>query len=63
MTCKFVLKCIIREKWLVDNNELIKAVAETFSIKICFYFFFEYLYIYIYIYIYTYIVYSIYIYI
>ena len=36
MTCKFVLKCVIREKWLVDNNELVKAVAETFSIKICF---------------------------
>ena len=36
MTCKFVLKCITREKWLVDNNELVKAVAETFSIKICF---------------------------
>ena len=36
MTCKFVLKCIIREKGLVDNNELVKAVAETFSIKICF---------------------------
>ena len=39
MTCKFVLKCIIREKWLVDNNELVKVVAETFSI---------YIYIYIY---------------
>ena len=36
MTCKFLLKCIIREKLLVDNNELIKAVAEAFSIKICF---------------------------
>ena len=66
MTCKFVLKCIIREKLLVDKNELIKAVAKTFSIKICF--FLEYLtymyvcihtyihtYIHIYIYIYTYI--------
>ena len=37
MTCKFV-KCIIREKLLVDNNELIKAVAETFSIEISFVF-------------------------
>ena len=39
MAFKFVLKCIIREKWLVDN-ELIKGVAETFSIKtrICFVF-------------------------
>ena len=51
MTCKFVLKCIIREKWLVNNNELVKAVAETFSIKICFVFvffvfFFEYLKLY-----------------
>ena len=69
MTCKFVLKCIIREKWLVDNNELVKAVAETFSIKICFlslsallyilYIYILYisyyfiLYIYIYIYIYN----------
>ena len=42
MTCKFVLKGIIREKLLVDNNELIKTVAETFSTKI-FFFFFEYL--------------------
>ena len=38
MTCKFVLKCIIREKWLVDNNDLVKAVAETFSIRICLFF-------------------------
>ena len=36
MTCKFVLKCSIREKLLVDNNELIKAVAEIFSVKIFF---------------------------
>ena len=36
MTCKFLLKCIIREKLLIDNNELIKAVAEAFSVKICF---------------------------
>ena len=36
MTCKFVLKCSIREKRLVDNNELIKAVAKIFSIKIGF---------------------------
>ena len=43
MTCKFVLKGIIREKLLVDNNELIKTVAETFSTKIFFFFFFEYL--------------------
>ena len=38
MTCKFVLKFIIREKWLVDN-ELKKGVAQT-SIKICFVCFF-----------------------
>ena len=42
MTCKFVLKCSIREKWLVDNNELIKAVAEIFSVKIAFVFSFYY---------------------
>ena len=36
MTCKFLLKCIIREKLLIDNNGLIKAVAEAFSVKICF---------------------------
>ena len=38
MTCKFVLKCSIRENWLVDNNELIKTVAEIFSVKIVFVF-------------------------
>ena len=47
MTCKFVLKGIIREKLLVDNNELIKTVAETFSTKI-FFFFLNILYISIY---------------
>ena len=47
MACKFVLKCIIREKWLVDNNDLVKAVAETFSIKICFVFPWINIYIYI----------------
>ena len=53
MTFKFVLKCIIREKWFVDNNELVKAVAETFSIKICFvYLIYMCVYIYKYIYIY-----------
>ena len=36
MTCKFVLKCIIREKWLVNDNELIKGVVEIFSIMIGF---------------------------
>ena len=35
MTRKFLLKCIIREKLLVYNNELIKAVAKTFSIFDC----------------------------
>ena len=45
MTCKFVLKCIIREKGLVDNNELVKAVAETFSIKICFVFVFVFVFL------------------
>ena len=60
MTCKFLLKCIIREKWLADNNELVKAVAETFSIKICslslstlLYIYIIYIYISYYIYIYT----------
>ena len=53
MTCKFVLKCSIREKWLVDNNELIKTVAEIFSVKIVFVF--SYIYIYIDTYIYMYI--------
>ena len=48
MTCKFVLKGIIREKLLVDNNELIKTVAETFSTKIFFFFFLNILYISIY---------------
>ena len=58
MTCKFLLKCIIREKWLADNNELVKAVAETFSIKICslslstlLYIYIIYIYILLYIYI------------
>ena len=55
MTCKFVLKCSIREKLLVDNNELIKAVAEIFSVKIVFVFSLNTLYIHIYIYIHTYI--------
>ena len=59
MTFKFVLKCIIREKWLVHNNELVKAV-ETFSIKISFVYLI-YMCVYIYIYIYIYI--NIYIYI
>ena len=36
MTWKFVLKCNIKEKWLVDNNELIKALDEIFSVKIIF---------------------------
>ena len=61
MTLKFVLKCIIREKLLVHNNEVIKAAAVTFSIKICFVFSLNTLYIYI-LYIYIYILY-IYIYI
>ena len=56
MTFKFVLKCIIREKWFVDNNELVKAVAETFSIKICFVYLI-YMCVYIYKYIYIYIIY------
>ena len=30
-------------KWLVDNNELIEAVAEIFSVKMVFVFFLEYL--------------------
>ena len=36
MTCKFVLECNIREKWLADNNEFIKAVSEIFSVKMVF---------------------------
>ena len=36
MTCKFVLECSIREKWLADNNEFIKAVSEIFSVKMVF---------------------------
>ena len=36
MTRKFVLRCIMREKCIVDNIGLIKAVAEIFSIMICF---------------------------
>ena len=40
MTCKFVLKCIIRKKMTADN-ELVKAAAETFSIKFGFVFFIE----------------------
>ena len=40
--------------WLVDNNELIKAVAETFSIKICFVYIYIYIYIYIFVYIHIY---------
>ena len=52
MTCKSVLKCVTREKLLVDNNELIKAVDETFSITIWFAFSLIYIYIYIHIYIY-----------
>ena len=52
MTYKLISKCIIREKWLVDNNELVKTVAETFSIKICFVFSLNILCVYIYIYIY-----------
>ena len=79
MTWKFVLKYIIREKLLVDNNKLIKAVAKIFSIKICFVFslntlympyiylsvyIYVYIYIHIHMYIYTYIyIYNIYIYI
>ena len=55
MTCKFVLKCSIREKLLVDNNELIKAVAEIFSVKIVFVFSLNTLYIHIYIYTYIHI--------
>ena len=54
MTCKFALKCSIREKWLVNVNELIKAIAKIFSIMICFCFLLEYL-VYIYIHIYVYI--------
>ena len=59
MSCKFVLKCILRAKWFVDNNELIKAVAEIFSI-IIYYLFLLFPYIYIYIYIYININYDIY---
>ena len=33
MTCKFALKCSVREKSFNDNNELIKVVAEIFSVK------------------------------
>ena len=36
MTCTFVIKYIVREKWLVDKNELIKAKAEILSIMPCF---------------------------
>ena len=36
MTCKFVIKYIVREKWLVDKNELIKVKAEILSIMPCF---------------------------
>ena len=60
MTCKFVLKCIITEKLLVDNNDLVKAVAKTFLIKIFVFslntlYIYMYIYINIYIYIYRYI--------
>ena len=62
MTSKFVLKYSITEKWLVDNNELIMAVAEIFSIMIHIlkkvhirYIKGTYIYIYIFIYIYIYI--------
>ena len=44
MTCKSVLKCNIREKWLFDNNELIKAVAKIFSVEMVFVFFLNNLY-------------------
>ena len=38
MTFKFFFKCSTREKWLVDNNELIKAETEMFSLKMVFIF-------------------------
>ena len=53
MTCKFVLKCIIREKLLVDNNELYDNNNKGSSRNILNKVWIPFVYIYIYIYLYV----------